>query len=1595
MGIPKFFRYISERWPMISQLIEGNDIPEFDNLYLDMNSILHNCTHGNDDDITKRLSEEEVFAKIFSYVDHLFQTIKPQKVFYMAIDGVAPRAKMNQQRARRFRTAMDAEHALQKAIKNGEPIPSGEPFDSNCITPGTEFMAKLTTNLKYYVHDKVTNDSRWRNVEIIFSGHEVPGEGEHKIMDFIRKLRAQDGFDNNTRHCIYGLDADLIMLSLSAHAPHFALLREEVTFGRRSKQQTSLETQNFYLLHISLLREYLELEFNEISDELKFKYDFERILDDFILIMFVIGNDFLPNLPDLHLNKGAFPVILQTFKEALLHLDGYINEHGKINLHRLKVWLDYLSQFELMNFERKDIDVEWFNQQLENISLEGERKRARMGKKLLLKQQKKIVGFVKPWVLKIVNETYPLDISDEKIPTIELADEHIIENLPFLKEFAHELGLFVVHSKSKDVYYLKLDVDGINPNETEDEKNDRIAGIRKTIRKYQQAILVEDSDELDREQALYNDRFEVWKEKYYQDKFGYTFTKKSKKSSKIHTKPVDEDFVEKQQVAESVGIETENGNDNSSTEIEKEHENNSNVDDGNKDVVTLTQNYVEGLQWVLYYYYRGCPSWGWYFQYHYAPRISDLSKGIDQIIKFDQGEPFTPFQQLMAVLPERSKTLLPPALRPLMYDPKSPILDFYPAEVELDKNGKTADWEAVVKISFVDQKRLVEAMAPYLTKLTPEEKKRNGRGKELIFTFNPQIDEIYKSPLSGIFGDIEHNQCIEREYLGYSMDGLEYKYGLLPNAKSGADLLAGFPTLATIPYKNKLEYNESMVFQQPSKQQSMCLYVEDVYQENNLTIEELAKRYLNKVIYTRWPYMRETKLLSISTGKKFLEFNEYKDAKGKHHFKIIERQCDNHEQRDFESQKRSMLRNYKKKSAVILDNIRAIITVIPVTGLMRNEDGAYMKTFGEVPENFPLQLMVESVSNKDERYIERPPKPINIEFPMGSRVIFLGDYAYGGETTIDDYSSEKRLKITVKKRFLQAEPIIGKERVKNDNALVQYLPSYIVSKKLNINRLFLSRITSKFLISDIDGRRVDIGIPVKFESQHKKVLGYARRNTKGWEYSTITMNLLREYKIRFPDFFARMEKVGNDIPSIEKLYPEMPMKESVKILDQVKTWLKHVTENFVTVSLESDSLTKASIAEVENYIIANVAAIEQQNETKQLAKVPREAVLNPRDSLTLLRSQKFSLGDRVIYVQDSGKVPLFSRGTVVGYTTLGANLSIQVLFDHEIIAGNTFGGRLRTKRGIGLDSSFLLNITERQFIYHSRASKKHTTATPRKEKLSKEEIVRRKQILHQKVERESENLRKKAAHDLLNVIQKKETSATEEKKVDQESARAEVEKLGSLEDKSKTLKKTEQTAPLPNTQVANSVFYAVLNQYDPPTAPAQAIAPQVMSHPASHTLDPAGLPYHISNGAAPPLGPIQGVPPIGTHPVPMGFPMGMNGPNPMNMPMGVPPNGNFPPPPMGNRNFNGGLPNVGGHKQKHGKPTKPHSDGKSSKDSGKYNAGSKNKDKVKPNDSHKNRNKQYNNKDSSKTHDDSKKPIKPIILKRKPENKEDSKLATD
>uniref|UniRef100_A0AAZ3S848 5'-3' exoribonuclease n=1 Tax=Oncorhynchus tshawytscha TaxID=74940 RepID=A0AAZ3S848_ONCTS len=371
MGVPAFFRWLSRKYSTIvvhcteerSKECNGVRIPvdtskpnpnevEFDNLYLDMNGIIHPCTHPEDKAAPK--NEDEMMVAIFEYMDRLFNIVRPRRVLYMAIDGVAPRAKMNQQRSRRFRASKEGVELVEEKSRIREeilgrggylpPDEIKERFDSNCITPGTEFMDNLAKCLRYYIADRLSNDPGWRNITVILSDASVPGEGEHKIMDYIRRQRAQPHHDPNTHHCLCGADADLIMLGLATHEPNFTIIREEFKPNQprpcamcgqkgheikdcqgvaREKQGEHDEfadamptsEQEFIFIRLCVLREYLERELTMAS--LPFPFDFERTVDDWVFMCFFVGNDFLPHLPSLEIREGAIDRLVGIYKDVV------------------------------------------------------------------------------------------------------------------------------------------------------------------------------------------------------------------------------------------------------------------------------------------------------------------------------------------------------------------------------------------------------------------------------------------------------------------------------------------------------------------------------------------------------------------------------------------------------------------------------------------------------------------------------------------------------------------------------------------------------------------------------------------------------------------------------------------------------------------------------------------------------------------------------------------------------------------------------------------------------------------------------------------------------------------------------------------------------------------------------------------------------------------------------------------------------------------------------------------------------------------------------------------------------------------------------
>jgi len=233
------------------------------------------------------------------------------------------------------------------------------------ITPGTEFMWRLSKSLQHYIYERTHTHEQWQGVKVIFSDSSIPGEGEHKILDFIRSQRLQPGYDPNTRHCIYGADADLIMLGLSTHEPNFFILREAFIseFDKKctkcgqqghmtafcpeilaGKMVTAAYGVTFQWTKLSVLREYLYLEFKDMI--LPFKFDLERIIDDFVLMCFFVGNDFLPHMPGMDIREGAIDALMAIYKQQLPALGDYLTNSGKIDFNRVDLIFNDLSKIE-------------------------------------------------------------------------------------------------------------------------------------------------------------------------------------------------------------------------------------------------------------------------------------------------------------------------------------------------------------------------------------------------------------------------------------------------------------------------------------------------------------------------------------------------------------------------------------------------------------------------------------------------------------------------------------------------------------------------------------------------------------------------------------------------------------------------------------------------------------------------------------------------------------------------------------------------------------------------------------------------------------------------------------------------------------------------------------------------------------------------------------------------------------------------------------------------------------------------------------------------------------------------------------------------
>jgi 5'-3' exonuclease len=270
MGIPSYFSYVLKNH---TKIIKRLNTIHCNTLLMDANSFIYDVVYE-----LKDPSYDQVYEGVYQKIKELVSRLKAKNVF-VAFDGVAPFAKMKQQKQRRYKSW------ITKQILNKDG------FNTNIITPGTNFMIKLDEYLK----------PRFEKDGYMFSGSSESGEGEHKLFDYLRKSS-----NKNDTYVVYGLDADLIMLSL-------------LQVNTIPKLYLYRETKHFSYLSGINLNEHYVFNVNEMAIQIGdyLEKPVKQAVEDYCLLCFLCGNDFLPHFPSINIRNNGIQYLLDIYKTQL------------------------------------------------------------------------------------------------------------------------------------------------------------------------------------------------------------------------------------------------------------------------------------------------------------------------------------------------------------------------------------------------------------------------------------------------------------------------------------------------------------------------------------------------------------------------------------------------------------------------------------------------------------------------------------------------------------------------------------------------------------------------------------------------------------------------------------------------------------------------------------------------------------------------------------------------------------------------------------------------------------------------------------------------------------------------------------------------------------------------------------------------------------------------------------------------------------------------------------------------------------------------------------------------------------------------------
>ena len=340
MGIPSYFSYIIKNYSNIIR--QFRHIPNvngvrFQYLLMDCNSIIYDEFRKmeeirNDAPYIVKDLENSLIRNVIKKISEYITYISPTKLVYIAFDGVAPLAKMEQQRTRRYKSSVLSKIngvVSKKSVVN-------KSWSTSNITPGTDFMKNLTKQIRKSFKGL---DKHYKVKQIIVSGTDECGEGEHKMFKCLR----QSKITSDETVAVYGLDSDLIMLSVfhCKYAKNIFIFREKPEFGKHLIPSSANEEDECLFLNIQTFSQ-------AILEEMHCdKHDSHRLYD-YIFMCFFLGNDFLPHFPSLNIRTTGIDTLLTSYRNLIGKYNDrrFISNNKEINWKWVSLFIKELAKSE-------------------------------------------------------------------------------------------------------------------------------------------------------------------------------------------------------------------------------------------------------------------------------------------------------------------------------------------------------------------------------------------------------------------------------------------------------------------------------------------------------------------------------------------------------------------------------------------------------------------------------------------------------------------------------------------------------------------------------------------------------------------------------------------------------------------------------------------------------------------------------------------------------------------------------------------------------------------------------------------------------------------------------------------------------------------------------------------------------------------------------------------------------------------------------------------------------------------------------------------------------------------------------------------------